>query len=953
MSTPVEPSGHLAEFSRRLLRLATEADRRVLLEDVTGPDRASLLKVLCADAARLLRVDLQQAKKAAETAEWLAVHLKDDCLRGLSLRARANVLHVSGETAESVAAYERAVELFEVAGDEQEVALTQSSGIQAMGYLGRYDQALKWANAAGKTFRRLEDRLRLARLEDNIGAMLYRQDRFEEAYEQFQSAYTQLCEVGEPQDVAHCLGNLATTNISLNRFVEAEKDYREARHWCEKAELPLLLAEFDYNLAYLHFLRGNYTEAIELYRATRLKCEETGERYLEALCDLDESEIYLELNLVEEAIRAAEAAFQGFDHQGKGYEKGKALVLLAVGRARQGRLVLCIALLDEARQVFAAEGNRLWVAISDLYRAVALFREGRRFEAERLAAAALEVFAAVGRPVKAAACDLLLARLRLQGGDLQSARGACTSALERVHTLDLPNLEFQANFIHGLIDETAGDLESAIEYYKSSQALLELWRHRVGAEDLKMPVLEDGLQVYESLISVLGENEREGAESALFGYIENAKARQFSDLIAFRGLELPAKKAPRSVRAERVRRLREELNWYYRRLDLHEVAKEEQSAEQLEQLRTLSRRSEEELAQTMSELEATDREFTLLQGATTTGVEEIRSTLKEGTQLLEYYVARDTVFACLLDRESLEVSPVTLAPKARDLQQQFLRELERVRSRAGKVRGEERLPPGLRAVLQELYRELVEPFENRLIGGHLVIIPHRFLHKIPFHALLDGDSFLMDRLGISYSPTAQVFQLCQSRDYPAAEKDVVLAAGGSARTQGELNAAAVARALPKATVLEGEAASIENLKLHGRRCRILHLETRANFRQDNPMFSTLQLAGGRLSFFDLFGFSLETDLTVVSGMGSDLDRITEAHEWTGLAHGLVYAGSRAVLLPLWDLPPQEAERFLIPFYRRLADSGDRVSALKQTMLEIRERTRHPYFWASFVLIGAT
>ena len=61
--------------------------------------------------------------------------------------------------------------------------------------------------------------------------------------------------------------------------------------------MPLLAAETDYNVAYLHYLRGEYAQALELYQPTRQHCCRVGDPYHQALCDLDQSEIYLELNL--------------------------------------------------------------------------------------------------------------------------------------------------------------------------------------------------------------------------------------------------------------------------------------------------------------------------------------------------------------------------------------------------------------------------------------------------------------------------------------------------------------------------------------------------------------------------------------------------------------------------------------------------------------------------------
>lgn len=54
------------------------------------------------------------------------------------------------------------------------------------------------------------NRLRLARLDANTVNILSRQARFEQALELYQRAYVAFLEIGEPQDVAITLRNLAT-----------------------------------------------------------------------------------------------------------------------------------------------------------------------------------------------------------------------------------------------------------------------------------------------------------------------------------------------------------------------------------------------------------------------------------------------------------------------------------------------------------------------------------------------------------------------------------------------------------------------------------------------------------------------------------------------------------------------------------------------------------------------
>ena len=93
------------------------------------------------------------------------------------------------------------------------------------------------AEQARQIFERLGDRLRLARLDANVGNILYRQDRFEEALELYERAYNAFVEIGEPQDIAISLKNTATCQISLNNFPEALAKLPEgARLLCPGAD---------------------------------------------------------------------------------------------------------------------------------------------------------------------------------------------------------------------------------------------------------------------------------------------------------------------------------------------------------------------------------------------------------------------------------------------------------------------------------------------------------------------------------------------------------------------------------------------------------------------------------------------------------------------------------------------------------------------------------------------
>src|SRR5258707_5234846 len=221
---------------------------------------------------------------------------------------------------------------------------------------------------------------------------------------------------------------MAMCLINLNDFPRCLNCYQKARELCIRYDLPRLRDQADYNIAYLYYFRGEYSRAIEMLLATRRSCETSGDVYRFALCHLDLSDIYLELNLSEEAREMAHEGFQRFEKLNMDYEAAKTLANEATAFGQQGKTVQAIAPFAKAREMFAREKNMVWPWVLDLYQGLLLFHEGRYFEARRLCAAAVEFFDGTPLTGKALLARLLLARIALQVGDLAAAAAETKAA---------------------------------------------------------------------------------------------------------------------------------------------------------------------------------------------------------------------------------------------------------------------------------------------------------------------------------------------------------------------------------------------------------------------------------------------------------------------------------------------------------------------------------------------
>jgi tetratricopeptide (TPR) repeat protein len=938
-------------------RLAGEQDarerRRILLSRPAwlAPET---VERLYAGMVRLTRVDMRAAERLARSAEWFSRRVADEAARALGLRAVGHIHYLRGRNEAAWQRYQAALAIYERLGKELEVGRTLSGGsLQVLSYLGRYDEAFAWAERARGIFSRHGDRLRLARLDANMANVLHRLDRFAEALELYRRAYAALAETGDPQDVAVTLRNMATCQIGLNAFQDALETYHRARAWCLERGMPLLAAEADYNIAYLYYLRGEYARALELYAATREHCHALGDQYHQGLCDLDQSEMYLELNLGEEAAHLARQALEVFSRLGMRYEAAKATTNLAIALSRHGDAGSALELFRKARALFAREKNPSWMAMIDLYQALVLFQEGRLEESRVLCERAFQFFSASPQGGKAALCLLLLARIHLNFGRAAGARAACLDALARAEQAESPALGYQAHFVLGLIEEALGDPEAAFQAYLKAHELLENLRSHLSAEEMKIAFLKDKLAIYESLVGMcLGRGSSAADWEAAFAFIEQAKSRSLADLIALRAYRMPAPRGGRGPLVEQAGALRKELNWFHGALRLLEGSRAGSGGAALEKLKSDARECESRLVEALSTLRAEDREFANLQAAGSIGLEAIRSALPAGAMLVQFYRVRDVFHACLLSARGLKIVQLGSASALR-------RELQLLRFQLSKFRlGADyvatfhgQLLEAANAHLQEFYRRLIAPMERDLDAEHLIVAPQDFLHYLPFQALLDGDCPLGDRYTISYTPSGSVYYLCCAKSAGSSDRSLILGVPDPAAPHILDEVRAVAGVLPNPEMLVGSEATREALRLKGPHSRFIHIATHGWFRQDNPMFSSIGLGDCQLNLFDLYQLNLPAELIALSGCGTGLNVVVGGDELLGLSRGLLYAGAQAVLLTLWDVNDQSTAAFMKLFYERLKTTSNKARALQYATAEIRKSYPHPFYWAPFALVG--
>ncbi|HEX8191185.1 MAG TPA: CHAT domain-containing protein, partial [Pyrinomonadaceae bacterium] len=253
--------------------------------------------------------------------------------------------------------------------------------------------------------------------------------------------------------------------------------------------------------------------------------------------------------------------------------------------------------------------------------------------------------------------------------------------------------------------------------------------------------------------------------------------------------------------------------------------------------------------------------------------------------------------------------------------------------------------------LRTLYDLLLRRVEERLGARRLVVVPHRALHYVPFHALDDGDSYVVERREVSYAPSAGVLRHCLARPEPEFRRALLLGVADeqTPRVRGEI--AALAPLFPEAEALLDEEATLSALRGRAPAADVLHLACHGQFRPDSPLFSSLKLGDGWLTARDAYTLDLRAGLVTLSACETGVSAVAPGDELIGLVRGFFYAGAPTLLLSLWTVDDEATAELMADFYTDLRAGSRPAAALRAAQLRQMQTRPHPFFWSPFVLTG--
>ncbi|NJL68591.1 MAG: CHAT domain-containing protein [Microcoleus sp. SM1_3_4] len=269
---------------------------------------------------------------------------------------------------------------------------------------------------------------------------------------------------------------------------------------------------------------------------------------------------------------------------------------------------------------------------------------------------------------------------------------------------------------------------------------------------------------------------------------------------------------------------------------------------------------------------------------------------------------------------------------------------------------------------------------DRLISQHLnnikelIIIPHLYLHQIPFAALPLNDipipqsntasdktrglmtvrkpsntpaktppqqpEYLSDRFRIRIVPSCQILNFCHQRGNlkPATMGIVENATGDLVFTGYECETLATMHQIDKNYRLEYEQATIANYQNLLDRVQVLHSSHHASADLNNSLESKLHLFDGDINLGRVFTWRF-TDLAEVflSCCETNLTLTQITDDPLSIASGFLCAGARNAVSTLWAVDDLATALFCILYYQEKQDKS-RSEAMRQAQYKLRNLT---------------
>jgi CHAT domain-containing protein/Tfp pilus assembly protein PilF len=531
--------------------------------------------------------------------------------------------------------------------------------------------------------------------------------------------------------------------------------------------------------------------------------------------------------------------------------------------------------------------------------------------------------------------------------------------------------------------------EALKSYFRAvSGTVVDWWSIYATTEASALGFAEERQAPYRELVDLLVELGR--ANEAYDAY-QYARVRTLSGMISARRLvgfrsggdtDNKMRELSASVASLRTRLLSPTLNWSERENLQRELVD-----------------VEDDLAERRLQAELNHPKHRLVFSKPATLKQLQNQVLGDSESVLEFCLGEERSFAWLISRQTVSFE---ILPGRREIEgtvRQYVNDLSvaptnlHLQSSVTKQR----------AMAEDLFTMLFGKLADQLrADSKLIVVPDGLLNQVPYESLVHNGRYLIEDHQISYLPSASLIELLRqppksatvldgqmdllafgdpvfqqrsktslSRKLPATPSEINRQGGDwdmtnlsrLPRTRDEVEY--IASLIPKERqrLYLGKDSTEKAFKQETlRKYKWIHLATHSLVDELNPGRSAVVLAldgnndeDGFLRATEIADLDLNCDLVILSACETGRGQLLSGEGIIGLSRSFFIAGARSVVVSQWAVSDISTALLMKDFYQQLVNNVPKAAALREAklrMLHGGSETRHPYYWAPFVIIGA-
>jgi CHAT domain-containing protein len=917
------------EFADQLLSASSEK-RPALINTNIGICNSILAKSFQQICYEIWTYKPQEVSKVVETLSQI-VGITQDIKITPYLEWTIGFQHlINGELEQCLEWINESEKSFRFLDQRHEAAITQTTKVNALAMLGRYDEAVKCGLIARDIFLEFSDFYSAGKIEHNIGNLYWRRDLYRESEPFLASAHNRFLLLGDERQLAMVENCQAFVKGLQNDFREAEAIYIKARKRCIENVFTVTEAEIEIGMSNLYLFQSRFDLALKFLESSRKKYELLGMPHQSANCELEIADIYLELNLLPEARDFYSKAAATFSNTGMQAELGKCFLCLARISFLVDEIRESSEFLEKAEKLFFAEGNEISIASVQFVKARIFYRQNKIEAAKIFAESAAKTFKKGGNSRLEFLAMWLLGEIQSSANEIEKAIEIQTK-IQKATANIFPQIEY-------LSLVSLGKLTGEEVYFLEAIKLIESSRLLLASEEIRTAFITDKLLPYNELVKI--NVKRKDFETALI-WSERSRSKAL--------LEEMEIQPNINQGNEDLNDLKQELNWLYSRLNRKSEAgfgNQKSSENIIKRIAAF----EKEYAESLRRLQI-NKETKFFENAEF-NLKGLQEKLTE-TTVIEFVFIDQKLSAFLITKNELRFFENIASEEEVNAEiEQFIFQIK-----TGRFKHRlsiENQSIALQRIInhsKRLFDLIIRPFLKSIDTKRLTIIPAKFMHYLPFQALHDGKKYLIEKTEISYSPSSTVLQNCLKREFDSRKSALLIGVSDKTTPMVEHEIDLLGNLFEKSLKLLNQNATLKNLRENLSEADVLHLACHGKFRPDNPSFSSLKLFNESLTIADAQNLELNNRLVVLSACETGLNKIVPGEELIGLARGFLKSGASSLVLSLWTVDDESTLEFMKMFYTEVL-SGKSLSASTQiAQIQQLKRNSHPYFWSPFVLIG--